>query len=91
SISNLYNIKLANKTLERIPLTIKMENEAGNIEIIGNHNIIVKEEGQGSGSFFVVLPRSAIRERKKEIKLGLYQGNKKIDVVKTNFLGPIYN
>ncbi|HEY0678210.1 MAG TPA: cytochrome c oxidase accessory protein CcoG, partial [Chitinophagaceae bacterium] len=47
SISNLYNIKLANKTLERIPLTIKMENEAGNIEIIGNHNIIVKEEGQG--------------------------------------------
>ena len=89
SVSNLYNIKLANKTLQRVPLTIKMENQSGEIEIIGGKNIDVREEGQGSGSFFVVLPRSAIHERKKVIELGLYNGNTRIDIVKTNFLGPI--
>ena len=61
----------------------------GKVEIIGGKNIDVKEEGQGSGSFFVVLPRSVIHERKKVIELGLYNGNTRIDIVKTNFLGPV--
>ena len=91
SISNLYNIKLANKTLQQIPLTIKMENATGNIQIIGGNNIQVQEEGQGSGSFFIVLPRTAIHSRKTQLKLALYNGDTKIDVVKTNFLGPVKN
>lgn len=90
SISNLYNIKLVNKTLKEVPLTIRMEEGSGDVQIIGHH-ISVKAEGQGSGSFFLVLPRSTIHERKKQVKLGLYNGNEKIDVVKTNFLGPVTN
>jgi cytochrome c oxidase accessory protein FixG len=89
SISNLYNIKLTNKTLERIPLTIKLENGDGNIQVIGEKYIEVKEEGHGSGSFFIVLPRTGIHARKTSLQLGLYKGDKKIDVVKTNFLGPM--
>jgi cytochrome c oxidase accessory protein FixG len=89
SISNLYNIKMVNKTVKPIPLTIKMENDQGKIEIIGKNYIPVQEEGQGSGSFFVVLPKQMIHKRKTEIKLGLYEGDKKIAVVKTNFLGPV--
>jgi ribosomal protein S28E/S33 len=68
-----------------------MENAAGRIEIIGGATIHVKEEGQGSGSFFIVLPRTAIHNRKTQLKLELYNGDTRIDVVKTNFLGPIYN
>lgn len=91
SISNLYNIKLVNKTLQNVPLTIRVEDGQGNIQIIGSNHIDVKAEGQGSGSFFVVLPRSVIHQRKKQIQLGLYNGNTKIDVAKTNFLGPVSN
>ena len=89
SISNLYNIKMINKTVKPIPLTIKVENGNGNVEIIGNKYIAVKEEGQGSGSFFVVLPKTMIHNRKTNISLGLYEGEKKIAIVKTNFLGPV--
>ncbi len=89
SISNLYNIKMVNKTVKPIPLTIRLENDKGKIEIIGKNYIPVQEEGQGSGSFFVVLPKQMIHKRKTEIKLGLYEGDKKIAVVKTNFLGPV--
>lgn len=91
SVSNLYNIKLVNKTLQEVPLSIKMEQESGSIQVIGTNHISVKAEGQGSGSFFVVLPRSVIHERKKQITLGLYIGATRIDVVKTNFLGPVTN
>lgn len=89
SISNLYNIKMVNKTIKPIPLTIRVEDGKGNVEIIGNKYIAVQEEGQGSGSFFVVLPKQMIHDRKTKISLGLYEGDKKIAVVKTNFLGPV--
>lgn len=89
SVSNLYNIKLANKTQAEIPLTVKLEKAGGKVEIIGKPFIDVKKEGQGSGSFFVILPKSEIHNRKTEVKLGLYEGNKKVMDVKTNFLGPV--
>jgi cytochrome c oxidase accessory protein FixG len=90
SISNLYNIKVANKTIKQVPLQLKLEDHNGRIEVIGERNMIrVKDGGQGSGSFFVVLPANIIHKRKFPIRIGLYDGNKKIDVIKTNFLGPI--
>jgi cytochrome c oxidase accessory protein FixG len=89
SISNLYNIKLANKTQDDIPLTVSLETGDGKVQIIGKQFIDLKKEGQGSGSFFVVLPKKEIHDRKTELKLGLYEGDRKIMVIKTNFLGPV--
>ncbi|TDH24654.1 cytochrome c oxidase accessory protein CcoG [Segetibacter sp. 3557_3] len=89
SISNLYNIKLSNKTLKQIPLTIRLSDGAGKIEVIGKPYITVATEGQGSGSFFIVLPKTRLSERKTELKLGLYEGDKELMHVNTVFLGPV--
>ena len=88
SISNLYNIKVVNKTSFEIPLTIRVENGQGVVQIIGKPFIDVQKEGQGAGSFFVTLPKKIIGKRKTEIKLALYEKDKKITVLKTNFLSP---
>lgn len=88
SISNLYNIKIVNKTMSDIPLTVKLESEDGTVQLIGN-TIHVKKEGQGAGSFFIILPKQTIKKRSTPLLVGLYEGDKKITVVKTNFLGPI--
>lgn len=87
SISNLYSIKIANKTTNEIPLTIKLENETGTIEIVGKPYVTVIKEGQGAGTFFVVLPKKNIKATKNEITLGLYEGDKKIMEEETSFLG----
>lgn len=90
SISNLYNIKVANKTTRQIPLELRLEGMSGAIQIIGSHAAIaVKDQGQGSGSFFVVLPRNLIHDRKTQLLIGLYDNHKKVDVIRTNFLGPV--
>ncbi len=88
SISNLYNIKVVNKTINNIPLTVKMEKGNGKVVMVGDV-IHVQSEGQGAGSFFVILPKTEIHNRKTDLILGLYQGNKKIEVLKTSFLGPV--
>jgi polyferredoxin len=89
SISNLYNVKVANKTMKMIPLTIKLEGGKGRIESIGKDYVEVAQEGQGSGTFFVILPKSALKERKTTIILSFWEGDKKISESKTNFLGPL--
>ena len=88
SVSNLYNIKVVNKTIHNIPLTVKMEKGNGKVIMVGDV-IHVQSEGQGAGSFFVILPKNKIHNRKTDLILGLYQGNKKIEVLKTSFLGPV--
>jgi len=89
SISNLYNIKVVNKTVHNIPLTVRVESVAGNIQMVGKAFVEVPKEGQGAGSFFILLPKKSITDRKTELRLGLYQGTKKITTVKTTFLGPV--
>ena len=91
SISNLYNIKLINKTEKDIPLTMKLENAAGKIIEVQGQEINLKKEAQGSGSFFIVLPRNAIAKQKMALRIGLYEGEEKITTLKTNFMGPIYH
>lgn len=89
SLSNLYNIKLVNKTVSPQQLSIRLEDGNGKVEIIGKPFIAVEKEGQGSGSFFVVLPKSRIHNRKTEIKMNLFGNDKMIASLKTNFLGPV--
>jgi cytochrome c oxidase accessory protein FixG len=88
SISNLYNIKIANKTIRQVPLQLRLENLAGQVDVVGGKVIPVKKDEEGAGTFFVILPRSQVRVRKTVLHIGLYEEGKKIDEISTNFLGP---
>ncbi len=89
SVSNLYNIKVMNKTDKDIPLTIKIVSMNGSVQVVGKPYIHVPKEGQGSGSFFLILSKKDIHNRKTELKLALYEGDKKILTETTSFLGPV--
>lgn len=88
-ISNLYNIKLANKTRKDLPITLKIENLEGEITIIGN-DIKVPAESYFQTSFFVNVNRDRIERRKTPLVIGVYQDGKKIKTASTTFLGPGY-
>ena len=91
-ISNLYNLKLANKTHKDIPYTLKLENIPGEIEVVGNSNLIVKKEDYSHLQFFIKLNRNEIKGWKTELKIGMYENNKKIKTIEASFIGPeIYN
>ncbi len=86
-VANLYNIKLVNKTRKEIPVTMKLENIKGDIEIV-QKDLLVPKESHFQTSFFVKIERRFVVKRKTPIVLGVYQGNKRIEVIKTTFLGP---
>lgn len=86
NISNLYNIKLANKTRKLIHLELKLENIEGEIKMVNTIN--VPKESYFQTSFFVVLKPAQIKKRKTKIKVGVYQDGKKIETVTASFIGP---
>jgi cytochrome c oxidase accessory protein FixG len=88
-LSNLYNIKLINKTRKEIPVTLRLENMKGEITIVAD-NLVVPKESYFQTPFFVKIERQLITKRKTPIVLGVYEGDKKIETVKTTFLGPGY-
>ena len=86
-LGNVYNIKMANKTRNEIPITLKLENVKGEIEIIGEH-FSVPGEGYRSQPFIVKIDTSELRKRKTELKIGVYEGTKKLRIAETTFIGP---
>jgi cytochrome c oxidase accessory protein FixG len=84
---NLYNIKLVNKTRKDIPVSIRLENMKGDVEVVGNQ-IVVPKESYFQTPFFVKIENQFLPKRKTPIILGVYQGNKKIETIKTTFLSP---
>jgi polyferredoxin len=90
SLSNLYRIKLMNKTGQDIPLQLKIEDGDGIITMVGNPIIHVKAGAQGEGTFFIILPKQAIHKRKSTIHIGVYDDkNSRITGLSTTFLGPV--
>ncbi len=90
SLSNLYNVSVINKTSQEQEVVLQLEEIPGDIKMIGTHQQIhLKAQEQAKGTFFVVLPKSAISDRQTRLKIGVYSGDKKIETVKVNFLGPV--
>jgi len=89
SISNLYRIKLVNKTADNLQLQLLLEETKGRVQMVGKSPIALKAGEQGEGTFFIVLPRAAITKRKSAIRVTLFTGYEKVGELKTTFLGPI--
>ncbi len=91
-ISNLYNLKLTNKTHKNIPFTLKPENFKGQIEYVGSSSLTVKKEDYEQLQFFVILNRNEVKGWKTALQIGMYQNGKKIKTITAKFIGPeIYN
>ena len=89
-IGNIYNIKMANKTRKDIPVTLKLEGINGEIEIVGEA-FKVGKEGYKNGTFIIKIDPKEIHHRKTPIRIGVYEGDKKIKTAATTFIGPEYS
>jgi len=87
-ISNLYNLKMVNKTTHDFPVTLKLESHKGEIRLVGDSTIYLKAESNDEQGFFVVLDSVNIMQRKSDVMIGVYAGDKKVKTVKAAFIAP---
>lgn len=91
-ISNLYTLKVINKTHRDIPYSIKLENIPGNIVPVGSNSMLVKKEDYSNLQFFIQLDKKELKGWKTIIRIGLYENNEKLKTITAKFIGPeVYN
>ena len=88
-INNLYNYEIINKTTEAFPVEMKLVGDIGRIEYIGGTPPGTIEEGIKKGTFFIIVDKSKLKERKTMLSIEIYSDGKLIDKTKTSFLGPM--
>ncbi len=86
-VSNLYTMKITNKTFEDVPVTLKLENIEGEIKVIGN-GINVSSNDVSETKFLVLLPKDKLTKMNVPLEIGLYKNGERFETNKINFLGP---
>ncbi|MBL9139348.1 MAG: cytochrome c oxidase accessory protein CcoG [Verrucomicrobiales bacterium] len=86
-ISNLYVVKLVNKTHREIPVEMKLENVQGEIRVMGR-DLRIPAEKLVEVSVLIELDPSVLRSGNHPLQIGVYHGEKRIEKLKTVFVGP---
>jgi cytochrome c oxidase accessory protein FixG len=87
-VTNLYLLKLTNKTSHDIPVDLRlMGMEAGSIRVMGG-DIIVKAGSLAESSVLVELGPDLMDGKKTRIEVGVFSGQEELERVRTVFVGP---
>ncbi len=86
--SNLYTVKVVNKTSRDVPVELRLENPAGNLQVMGTGNIIVPSQKLAEYSVLIELEPAAMKSGATPLFIGVYSHGKRLQNLKTSFLGP---
>jgi cytochrome c oxidase accessory protein FixG len=87
TISNVYNMKIVNKTHTDRDLNLRILSHAGKIEMAGN-KIFVEDQGMFQTTFILFLPRKEVSKDKMKVDFGIFEEDKLIETVSVTFVGP---
>ena len=86
-LSNVYDIKVLNKSFSEVPLTLKLQSPEGEVKMIGG-DIVVPPQGIVEEKLLIILKRNDLRSLNTQIRIGVYNGEKMVQSISTSFLGP---
>jgi cytochrome c oxidase accessory protein FixG len=86
-ISNLYLLKLTNKTHYDKAVELKLENIEGSLTVLGGQ-LNLPAEKQTDASVLVEIAPANLRSGTTPIVVRVYSGSKPVDKIKTIFIGP---
>ena len=87
TISNLYNVKVVNKTNYDLPIEIELVDSEGKIEFIGDP-ITVPARELSERAMFIVFRAEDLTERSSNVKLVIKSRGRELETVNTKFLAP---
>ncbi len=89
NISNVYTFRVINKTNNDFnSIHFKLANIKGTLKVVGKQNFKVVKQGMVEGTLFVEIKQYLLESDKTKLKIEVFDGNKKIETSRTNFLSP---
>lgn len=87
-ISNLYTVRVVNKTSREMPVELRLESPRGDLTVMGQGNLVVAPQKTFENSVLIELDSSVMHPGNTPLVLGVYSGGKKLQTLKTAFIGP---
>jgi cytochrome c oxidase accessory protein FixG len=87
-LSNLYDLKMVNKTFNELNAELSLLNIQGEIKLIGKE-LSVKPQGVTESKFLVILSNEKVNQLKTPISIAVISNGKTVDVINTSFLGKV--
>jgi len=87
TISNIYNVKIVNKTHDNIPLEIRLISPEGEIKMAST-TMEVKDQARFETAFVLYIPRDQLSSDKTQVEFGIYSNNELIETYKSTFVSP---
>ena len=85
--SNLYTVRVVNKTSREMPVELRLENPAGTLQVMGG-NLVAPPQKSQENSVLIELDPSAMKSGSTPVVLSAWSGGKKLQTIKTAFIGP---
>lgn len=86
-LSNLYVLRLFNRTARTVPVQLKLESTPGTIRVMGGE-LVVAPQKLAETSVLIELAPAALSGGKTPLVVGFYSGERRLKTVKTVFVGP---
>ena len=86
--SNLYTVRLVNKTSREMPVELRLESPAGTLAVMGQGSIVVAAQKLSENSVLIELDPAAMKSGTTPLVIGVYSSGKKLETLKTAFIGP---
>src|SRR5690606_27205108 len=89
NISNVYTYRIINKTTQDFDnIHFKLLAPKGEIITVGSEYFNIEKESESKGTLFVEVHPAFLTEDKMKLIIGVYEGEKEIEKITTNFLSP---
>lgn len=86
-ISNLYSVRVVNKSFAARPIDLRLQGIEGKISMVGG-GLTVPEEGLAETAFLVEIPRERLAGINTRIQIDVISGEQVLDSITTSFIGP---
>ncbi len=85
--TNLYTVRLLNKTFEELPIRLELLEPEGTLTMVGN-DLKISGQNKTEGSFFIDLSGDLLDGTETKLKIAVHSGDRHLETVKTSFMGP---
>lgn len=85
--SNIYEIKVINKTFDAIDYEVRLRQPAGELTPLGDYQV-VPAQGSAQGRFLITLSGTQLGSQTTELVFDVYADGQKVETVTSGFIGP---
>jgi cytochrome c oxidase accessory protein FixG len=86
-VSNVYDVKVLNKTFTSVPVAFRLEGVEGDLEIMGG-DIAAGPQGIAEAKLLILLQPSKLTGLSTPLTVAVFAGDRKLAAIHTSFLGP---